>query len=112
MLRLLSIVACKKELYSRVEKVIGDYSSRVYYVGEIPRATVIKLALNNIGLSIPALLAESLMLLESWSVELELFYEISRNTWFGKVIERYWSRVMEEKKPGLRHGWLVKTTSI
>jgi len=56
--RLLSIVAGKKDVYEEVHDLLKDYSYRIYYVDEIPEASVIKLALNNIGLALPALLAE------------------------------------------------------
>lgn len=95
--RLLSMVACKPDAFNIYENVIKLYSYKTIYVGEVPRALVIKLALNNIGLSIPAILAESLMLLESWSVEIDIFQTIISEIWFGRLIERYWSRILEEK---------------
>ncbi len=97
--RLLSIVAAEKPVYDRVKQVIETYSFKTYYIGEIPKAMALKLALNNIGLALPALMAESLALLEAWGVELELFKEVSENLWFGEAIKRYWPRIMEEKPP-------------
>ncbi|RLG83423.1 MAG: NAD(P)-dependent oxidoreductase [Thermoprotei archaeon] len=97
--RLLSIVAGKEDVYKEVHDLLKDYSSKIYYVGEIPRASVIKLALNNIGLALPALLAESLLLLKAWNVDPEVFHEIAGNLWFKKSIERYWNRIVVEKSP-------------
>ncbi len=97
--RLLSIVAGEKDVYEKVYDLLRDYSYRIYYVGEIPGASVIKLALNNIGLALPALLAESLLLLKAWNIDPNIFHEITGNVWFGKAIERYWNRIMEENPP-------------
>jgi 3-hydroxyisobutyrate dehydrogenase len=80
-----------------IEHVIGfvrEYSSWVIRVGEIPKAMALKLALNNIGLAIPPILAESLALLEAYGVDLEVFKTVSEKLWFGKLIERYLGRIM------------------
>lgn len=97
--RLLSIVAGDKEVFDEAEKTIHEYSGKVFYVGKIPSASVIKLALNNIGLSTPAILSISLMLLEAWGIEVNKFLDIAKNLWFHKIIERYWNRIVSEKPP-------------
>jgi len=50
---------------------------------------VVKLALNNIALAFPAILAESLMLPSSWDVEPELLRKVSASTWIEPVSTRY-----------------------
>ncbi len=100
--RLISIIACNKEEYSKALRVTSLYSAESIYVGEPPRAMAVKLALNNIGLAIPALLAESLMILESWGASIDSFLEIARKLWFGKAVERYWGRIAEEHPPRFR----------
>lgn len=97
--KLVSIVAGDKALFEKHKRVFEYYSSRVYYVGEIPVASVIKLALNNLGLAMPAILAESLALLDAWGIDTSYFLEIAKNLWFYTVIERYWKRIVEEKPP-------------
>jgi len=97
--KLLSIVAGEESVYRNIYCLLKDYSSKIYYVGEIPKASVIKLALNNIGLALPALLAESLLLLGAWNTDPEIFREVAGNLWFGKAIERYWNRIMGERLP-------------
>jgi len=97
--RLLSIVAGEESTYRSVEDLVEKYSSRVYYVGSIPNASVVKLALNNIGLAIPALLAESLALLKAWGIDPGIFRRVSGELWFGDAVERYWKRIMEGKPP-------------
>jgi len=97
--RLLSIVAGEENVYEKARSVIGSYSFKTYYVGSIPNAMVLKLAINNIGLAMPALLAESLSLLKAYGIDLELFRNIVKNLWFGEAVERYWVRIFDEKPP-------------
>ncbi|MEM0368693.1 MAG: NAD(P)-dependent oxidoreductase [Desulfurococcaceae archaeon] len=104
--KLISFIACDKTTYDEYKSIFELYSLKTYYVGTPPKASVLKLALNNLGLAFPALLAESLMLLESWGVELELFKEVSETLWFNEIINRYWRRAMEEKPPRFKT-WMV-----
>ncbi|MEM1780319.1 MAG: NAD(P)-dependent oxidoreductase, partial [Desulfurococcaceae archaeon] len=97
--KLISMVACSENILEAINNVLELYSSRIFYTGKPPTAAVLKLALNNIGLSIPAIIAESLMLLESWGVDIDLFRKVANSIWFGQVIDRYWARITEEKPP-------------
>lgn len=97
--KLISIVACEERVFEEYKNVVELYSAKVFYVGKPPKASVLKLALNNIGLALPAILGESLMLLEAWGVDLESFRKISGEIWFGQVLERYWPRILSEKQP-------------
>mgnify|MGYP001772893265 CR=1 FL=1 len=97
--RLVSIVAGEKTLFEENKRFIESYSQRIFYVGEIPRAMVLKLALNHVGLALPALLAEALALLVAWGVDIDLFREIAEILWFGQLIDRYWGRIFEDKPP-------------
>lgn len=100
--RLLSMVGGDKKLFEENKNVFELYSQRVIYVGEVPKAMVLKLALNHIGLSIPGVLAEALALLTAWDVDIDIFRDASKNLWFGSLIDRYWSRIFEEKPPRFR----------
>jgi len=90
---LVTLLAGRQELAGKAREVASLYSSRVYWVGEVPKAMALKLALNNIGLSMPAILAESLALLNSYGVDPGLFSEIAGGLWFGEVVKRYMDRI-------------------
>ncbi|ADM27351.1 6-phosphogluconate dehydrogenase NAD-binding [Ignisphaera aggregans DSM 17230] len=117
---LLSIVAGDENVYREARGVIDLYSSKSIYVGEIPKASVLKLALNNVGMSFPIVLSESLAMLEAWGIDKELFREIAKNLWFGTAIERYWHRVTGPvKEPSFRlrlaakdYSYVAKTLQI
>ncbi len=91
--RLVSMIAGDEEDVRHVMGFVNEYSGWVIRVGEIPKAMALKLALNNIGLAIPPILAESLALLEAYDVDLGVFRTVSEKLWFGKFIERYLGRI-------------------
>ncbi|MEL9940963.1 MAG: NAD(P)-dependent oxidoreductase [Ignisphaera sp.] len=97
--RLLSMVGGDKSLFEENKKIFELYSQKVLYVGDVPKAMALKLALNHIGLAIPGILAESLALITAWDVDIDIFREAVKSLWFGSIIERYWSRIFEEKPP-------------
>jgi len=97
--RLLAMIGCSSELFDRVAGVVGSYAGRVVYAGEVPKAMVLKLAVNNLALAAPALIAESLALLEAWGVDSSLLREVAGQLWLKDVVERYWQRIVEEKPP-------------
>lgn len=97
--KLISILACREQNAEKASQVANLYSIEIMYVGEPPKALALKLALNNVGLALPAILAESLMILSAWGVEHGTFLEVARKLWFGNLLERYWQRITEEKPP-------------
>lgn len=94
---LVSMIAGQEPL-DEAEKIAREFSSSVHRIGPIPSATVLKLALNNVGLSIPALVGESLMLLEGYGVPLEKFEEVASRLWFGEFVRRYIERSRSGKR--------------
>jgi 3-hydroxyisobutyrate dehydrogenase len=96
--RLVSMVGGNREWFNTLEHFISEYSSKVVYAGEIPSATALKLAVNNIALSLPALIGESLSILEAYNVDVSKLLEVADATWIKQIFDRYWSRISEEKK--------------
>lgn len=95
--RLVSIVASSREVFDKYRRVFELYSSTVHYVGEPPAAMALKLALNNIGLALPAIIAESIMILRAYGVDIEVFKKIASNLWFGQALERYLDRILNDR---------------
>ncbi len=95
---LVSLIAGSRDGFEQVKKIVQEYSSEVYHIGDVPKAMALKLALNNIGLMFPPILGESLGLLEGYGVSVEKFIEVASALWFGKFVERYIKRIMTEKK--------------
>ncbi len=97
--RLISMIAGEKDLVDSIVGFVNEYSSKTFYAGEIPKAIVLKLAINNIALSLPPILAESFSLIEAWDINLDVLLNIISNLWFGDAVKRYLPRIFEEKTP-------------
>lgn len=97
--RLISMVAGKKELVDNIVGFINEYSSQTFYAGEVPKAIVLKLAINNIALSLPPILAESFSLIEAWGINRDVLLNIISSLWFGDAVKRYLPRIFEDKEP-------------
>ncbi|WP_440059774.1 NAD(P)-dependent oxidoreductase [Thermogladius sp. 4427co] len=96
--RLISMIGGSPEDLNDVERFVREYSSKVVYAGEIPSATALKLAVNNVALALPALIGESLELLEAYNVDVKKLLEVADATWLKTVFERYWGRIIQEKQ--------------
>ncbi|ADI31701.1 NAD(P)-dependent oxidoreductase [Staphylothermus hellenicus] len=95
---LVSMLAGSSKNLDDVVEFAKNYSVETIYVGEIPKAMALKLSLNNIGLSLPPIIAESLAILESYNVDLEKFLHISEKLWFGRLVKRYIERIRNTGK--------------
>ncbi len=96
--KLITILAGDEDDLDTAEKIASLYSQEVFRVGLVPMASAIKLALNNIGLVMPALIGESLAILEAYGVEHEKFLHISSKLWFGEAVKKYYLRAMNERQ--------------
>jgi 3-hydroxyisobutyrate dehydrogenase len=95
--RLVSLLGGDPEEWGEAARITSLYSERTVYVGEVPKAMALKLALNNIGLSLPPIIGESLEILEAYDVPVDKFLEASSRLWFGGLIERYLGRIAGKK---------------
>jgi len=68
---------------------IKALSRRVYYLGEVPKASAVKLAINNVFLTSLAALAESIGLALSWGVGKDEILSYLKDTWLRFLVERY-----------------------
>ena len=75
-------------------------SRKVVYVGPVPQASALKLAVNNIFLAIVASMAESLALCEAYGINARKFLSIVKETtWMKNIIERYEERGLNPDFP-------------
>lgn len=95
---LVSMIAGSQKDLDSVVQFVENYSVETIYVGEIPKAMALKLSLNNIGLSLPPIIAESLAILESYDIDLEKFLHVSEKLWFGRLVKRYIERMKNTGK--------------
>lgn len=78
---------------------VKAYSSKVMYVGPVPQASVIKLAINAMFLTITASLGEAVALAESWGVEYGKLFSALKVSWMRGIVERYENRSLNPQFP-------------
>lgn len=77
-------------------KTLGD----LLYLGEVPKASAVKLAFNNILLSLMAGLAESIALVEAYGVDYKVFLDkVLAKTFIKPFVERYGDRPFNKDFP-------------
>ncbi len=96
--QLLTIVAGDREAVDRLEPMLKAISRRIVYVGEVPRAMILKLAVNQLNHYIAAGFAETLAFVELYGIELDTLKSILEDTWMKCVVKKFWHRMVEGMK--------------
>jgi len=94
--KLLTLVAGDEQYVHSVMPVLRDISKEVLYVGPVPNAMVLKLAVNQLNHFIAAGFAETLAFVELYGVELELLRKVLERLWMKCIAEKFWRRMVEE----------------
>ncbi|MEM2008259.1 MAG: NAD(P)-dependent oxidoreductase [Ignisphaera sp.] len=100
--RLVAIVASNKNINENVKQFLSSISKKIMYVGNIPRAMALKLALNQLNMVIVATLAETLSFLKINEIDYSLLEELVRGTWMEPILDRFMKRALEEHPPRFR----------
>ena len=81
-------------------ETIKALSKEVIYVGPVPQASALKLAVNNIFLATVASISESIALCEAYGIDAKKFFSIVKETtWMRSIIERYEDRGLNPNFP-------------
>ncbi len=94
---LITYVGGPRDLTSLV--TLKDLSSSVIYVGDVPKATALKLSLNNLFLTILASLSQSVGLATSYGLSVDEVLRHLKNTWMRPIVERYEGRGLNSSFP-------------
>jgi len=86
-----------KELAEKSTEFIKLFASKWYYVGEVPKAMVLKLAANGLWVGFAPLLGEVVATLEAWNIPKETIKEITNGTWLEFGIDRVWKRAFDKE---------------
>ena len=93
--KLILFISCKsRDVIDKLSTLFNVISTKIYYVGDVPKAMALKLAINQLNMTIVASLAESLTFLKRANVDLELFREVLLNTWMKVIVDRFWDRMV------------------
>lgn len=78
---------------------IKAYSKEVIYVGPVPSAAALKLAINHLFLGFVPVLGESVALAEAWGISYSKLFGVLRKTWLKPFIDRYEARALNPDFP-------------
>ncbi len=93
--KLLTLVAGDEQYVNTVMPILRDISKEVLYVGPVPNAMVLKLAVNQLNHFIAAGFAETLAFVELYGVDLELLRKVLEGLWMKCIAEKFWQRMVE-----------------
>jgi len=96
---LIGIIGGDLEIYKKVEEIVSQYTKTSVYAGEIPNASVLKLAMNSIFFGTLEVLAESMALVASWGIDVELLRKTGELTWTKALFDKYYDRILAEEHP-------------
>jgi 3-hydroxyisobutyrate dehydrogenase len=100
--KLIAMVASDTELSDNVKKFLSVVAQRTIFVGEVPKAMVLKLALNQLNMVIVATLSETLPFLKIYGVDFKFFEELVKGSWIEPIVSRFLKRAVEEHLPRFR----------
>lgn len=94
---LLVMVGGDKSLFKSHEQLLGHFSPKPFFIGEIGQAAALKLALNQMIAGLTSTFALSLTYIQKQGVDMDIFMEIIRNSslyalTFDKKIQRMCDR--------------------
>ncbi|MGC9047064.1 MAG: NAD(P)-dependent oxidoreductase [Caldisphaera sp.] len=93
------MVAGEKHCIRFSRGLLSTMGSVIELGDEQYKAIVSKLAYNSILISSISILSESIALLESYGIEKEKIKEITKNTAFSSIIDKYFDRIVNKNSP-------------
>jgi len=95
----LILVDGEKEIYKEAVDILNVISKNILYVGDPPKASVIKLILNSIAFVNTQVLSEALILSKAWDIDVDSLYEAASFTWLKPIFDKYKNRILDKEYP-------------
>jgi 3-hydroxyisobutyrate dehydrogenase len=95
--KLVAMFGGARDDYEKLKSFAEAIASKYIYVGEVPKAMALKLAINQLGHVIAASLGESLAFLKAFDIDFSTFVESVKGTWLESIVLRFLDRVLEQK---------------
>jgi len=97
--KLLILAGGPRKTYERAWNVLNDMAREVVYLGDIPTASIIKLAINSMFFVSAQVLSESIALVKSWGIDPSVLADIASKTWLKPIIDHYYERILGPETP-------------
>jgi 3-hydroxyisobutyrate dehydrogenase len=95
---LILMIAGEEKTYNRVREELEKLGEKHFYLGEIPRASILKLIVNSIFIGVATYIAEIMAIAKSYNLE-EHMIDILKNTKYSTIIDLFLSRFKDPNHP-------------
>ncbi|GAB4139856.1 MAG: NAD(P)-dependent oxidoreductase [Ignavibacteriales bacterium] len=106
--KLITFIGAEAEQYQMYKKIFESFSNKIIYVGEVGKASALKLALNQLIVSELAIFSMSLKYIINKGIDVELFMDVLRNSalyapTFDKKLDNFLSGNFAKPNFPLKH---------
>ena len=99
--QLLVMVGASEEQFHAYEKIFRTFGSNIYWIGEVGKAAVVKLALNHLIASLTAGFALSLGVVQENDVDVDIFMSVLRHSaLYAPTFDKKLSQMLERNFAG------------
>jgi len=96
---LVSLLGGGKEEAELVSKVARKVAKEVFYVGEVPKASALKLVFNSGTFTVVEIIGEMLSLASSWGIDVETVKKVASQTVLSTIFSNYLQRGLDPSFP-------------
>lgn len=96
---LITLLAGSENAIGKVKPAIEVLSKEIIYMGEVGKASAMKLVINGFSLTTVALFSEVISLAKGWEIDLDKVYDILRKTWMKAIVDKYGQRILNDEVP-------------
>ncbi|MGQ4834157.1 MAG: NAD(P)-dependent oxidoreductase [Candidatus Asgardarchaeia archaeon] len=96
---LITLLAGSENAIGKVKPAIEVLSKEIIYMGEVGKASAMKLVINGFSLTTVALFSEVISLAKGWEIDLNKVYDILRKTWMKAIVDKYGQRILNDEVP-------------
>ncbi|HEU97551.1 MAG: NAD(P)-dependent oxidoreductase [Fervidicoccaceae archaeon] len=96
---LISLLGGKKEIADFIASIMRGVSREVFYIGEVPKASALKLVFNSGTFTAVELIGEMLSLASSWNIDAEIVKNVASKTVLSQIFSTYLDRGLDPNFP-------------
>ncbi len=96
---LVTLVSGDKEAVEKVKEILNALSKEIIELGDVGKASTMKLTINGFSLSTVALFSEVVALARSWGIETDTVFNVLSKTWIKAIVDKYGQRILSDNVP-------------
>lgn len=96
---LVSLIGGERETAEVIASIMRNVSKEVFYIGEVPKASALKLVFNSGTFTVVEIIGEMLSLASSWGIDVETVRNVASKTVLSQVFSNYLDRGLDPNFP-------------